>query len=130
MTREGLERQYPRARLALACRAAGLEPPLDSPYMVDLKDLEGLEKDTLIAKNLGFGGKMCVHPTQIEIINRVFSYRQDEIVQAQKIIAAFKKAEAEGKGAIQLDGKFIDIALVKKAQRILAASDSVSEEEK
>lgn len=130
MTREGLERQYPRARLALACRAAGLEPPLDSPYMVDLKDLEGLEKDTWIAKNLGFGGKMCVHPTQIEIINRIFSYGQDEIVQAQKIIDAFKKAESEGKGAIQLDGKFIDIALVRNAQRILAASESGSDKDR
>jgi citrate lyase subunit beta/citryl-CoA lyase len=123
MTRDGTERQYVRARLAVACRAAGLEPPLDTPYVLDINDLEALEQDSLVAKNLGFGGKMCVHPNQIETINKVFSYTKDEVEQAQKIIDAFMDAEERGTGAIQLEGKFIDIALVRKAQRIKAASN-------
>jgi citrate lyase subunit beta/citryl-CoA lyase len=122
MTREGRERHYPRARMAVACRAAGLEPPLDTPYMVDLKDLDALEADARAARNLGFGGKMCVHPNQVAVINRVFSPTNEEVMQAEKIIAAFSEAEKQGVGAIQLNGKFIDIALVKKARRILAGA--------
>ena len=122
MTRESFKRQYPQARLTLACHAASLAPLLDSPYMVNLKDTQGLEEDTLTAKRLAFGWKMCVHPVQVEIINKVFSYTQNEIDQAQKILAAFQNAELEGKGAIQLDGEFIDIALIRKARRVLSSS--------
>lgn len=120
MTPEGAERLYPRARIAVACRAAGLEPPLDTPYMLDIKDLQALEEDARAAKGQGFGGKMCIHPIQVDVVNQVFSPTPEDVDLAQRIISAFEEAEACDVGAIQLDGKFIDIALVKKAQRILA----------
>ena len=126
MTRTGEEIAYPRARLAIACRAAGIEPPIDTPYMIDLKDPEALEADAQCAKQLGFQGKLCIHPNQVDICNRIFSPTGKDIEQARKIVAAFKEAEAAGTGVLQVDGKFIDLPLVKQAQRILKIAKKIS----
>jgi citrate lyase subunit beta/citryl-CoA lyase len=126
MTKTGEEIAFPRARLAVACRAAGIEPPLDTPFMIDLKDPEALEADAKIARQLGFQGKLCIHPNQVDICNRIFSPTNEDIEQANKIVTAFKQAEAAGTGALQVDGKFIDIALVKQAQRILKIAGKIA----
>jgi citrate lyase subunit beta/citryl-CoA lyase len=122
LTKTGDELEYPRARIAVACHAVKLMPPLDTPFMIDIKDFVSLEEDSLRAKRLGFGGKLCIHPSQIEIIRKVFSPTQAEIEYAKKVIDAFKKAEANGLAAIQLDGKFIDYPVVEHARRILETS--------
>jgi len=119
MTQNGDELLYPRSRIAMACRAAGLEPPLDSPYMIDIKDVEGLKTDALRGKQLGFQGKLCVHPIQIEPCNQIFSPTPEEIHYAEKVILAFDKAKDKGAGALQLDGKFIDEPIVEKARRVM-----------
>ncbi|MFC2166158.1 HpcH/HpaI aldolase/citrate lyase family protein [Acidobacteriota bacterium] len=119
MTLTGEELLYPRSRIAVACRATGLEPPLDSPYMIDIKDVEGLKSEALRAKQLGFQGKLCVHPTQIEPCNQIFSPTPEEIHYAEKVIQAFGEAKAKGLGALQLDGKFIDEPIVEKARRVM-----------
>jgi citrate lyase subunit beta/citryl-CoA lyase len=126
MTRTGEEISYPRARLAVACRAAGVEPPIDTPYMIDLKDPEALEADARRAKQLGFQGKLCIHPNQVDICNRIFSPADKDIEQAHKIVAAFKEAKAAGAGVLQVDGKFIDLPLVKQAQRTLKIAEKIS----
>jgi len=123
MTKAGEEIVYPRARLAIACRAAGIEPPLDTPFMIDLKDMKALEADAQSAKKLGFQGKLCIHPNQVDICNRIFSPTDKDIEQAHKIVAAFNQAEAAGTGALQVDGKFIDFPVVKQAQRILKIAE-------
>jgi len=119
MTLTGEELLYPRSRIAVACRAAGLEPPLDSPYMIDIKDVDGLKSDALRAKQLGFQGKLCVHPIQVEPCNQIFSPTSEEIRHAEKIIQAFEEAKAKGVGALQLEGKFIDEPIVEKARRVM-----------
>lgn len=119
MTLSGEEFLYPRSKIAVACRAAGLEPPLDSPYMIDIKDVSGLKSDALRAKQLGFQGKLCIHPNQVEVCNQVFSPSLAEISYAEKVIQAFEEAKAKGLGAIQLDGKFIDEPIVEKARRVM-----------
>ncbi len=119
MTQNGDELLYPRSRIAMACRAAGLEPPLDSPYMIDIKDVDGLKADAVRAKQLGFQGKLCVHPIQIEPCNLIFSPTPEEIHYAEKVILAFDEAKAKGAGALQLDGKFIDEPIVEKARRVM-----------
>jgi citrate lyase subunit beta/citryl-CoA lyase len=125
MSKTGEEIAFPRARLAVACRAAGIEPPLDTPFMIDLKDLDALEADAKSAKQLGFQGKLCIHPNQVDICNRIFSPTDKDIEQAHKIVAAFNQAEAAGTGALQVDGKFIDFPVVKQAQRILKIAEKV-----
>jgi citrate lyase subunit beta/citryl-CoA lyase len=126
ITKTGEELFYPRSRIAVACRAAGVEPPLDTPFMIDLKDLKALEADTKRACQLGFQGKLCIHPNQIDICNRLFSPTKDEIEYAQKVIQAFDAAEASGTAAIQLEGKFIDYPVVERSRRILKISKSIA----
>ncbi len=119
MTKEGAELLYPRSRISIACRAADVEPPLDTPFMVDLKDMEALKADAKIAKQLGFQGKLCVHPNQIEPCNAIFSPTKEEILYAEKVVQAFDEAEAKGIAVFQLDGKFVDYAVVERSRRIL-----------
>ncbi len=71
------------------------------------------------AKQLGFQGKLCIHPNQIEPCHAVFSPSQEEILVAERVIEAFEEAEAGGAAAIQLDGKFIDYPVVERARRTL-----------
>ncbi len=126
ITKSGEELFYPRARIAVACRAAGVEPPLDTPFMIDLKDLEALEADIKRACLLGFQGKLCIHPNQIDICNRLFSPSKKEIQYAQKVIQAFDEAEAGGSGVFQLEGKFVDRPVVERAKRILNIATKIS----
>lgn len=115
----GEELIYPRSRVCLACRAVGLEPPIDTPFLADLKDLAALETDARRAKQFGFQGKLCIHPIQIEVVNRVFSPSQTEIESAAQVVAAFETAEAQGQGVIQVAGKMVDLPVVEEARRIM-----------
>ena len=126
LTKTGEELTYPRARIAVACRAAGLDPPIDTPFMIDLKDLKALEEDTKRACRLGFQGKLCIHPNQLDICNRLFSPTEEEVEFAKKVIAAFEEAEAGGVAAIQLDGKFIDYPVVARSRHILRLAALIS----
>ena len=119
ITKEGTELSYPRSRIAVASRAAGIEPPLDTPFMMDLKDMEALKVDAGRAKQLGFQGKLCIHPNQIEPCHAIFSPAKEEILYAERVVQVFEEAEKEGSAAIQLDGRFIDYPVVERARRIL-----------
>jgi citrate lyase subunit beta/citryl-CoA lyase len=112
------ELAYARAKIVTASRAAGIEAPFDTVW-VDLADLDGLEASARTALGFGFQGKMCIHPNQIAIVNRVFTPSEAEIKFAERVVAAFALAEAEGNAAIQLDGKFIDYPILYRAQRVL-----------
>ena len=125
MTADGTELLYPRSRLAVACRAAGLEPPLDTPFMIDLKDLNALERDALSARQLGFQGKLCIHPNQVELVNRVFSPSSENVNYARRVVAAFDAAEATGQGVLLVDGKFVDYPVVTRARRVLEIAASI-----
>jgi citrate lyase subunit beta/citryl-CoA lyase len=126
LTREGKELEYPRARIPVACRSAGIMPPLDTPWMVDLKDIEGLIADAKKAKAHGFGGKLLIHPNQIEPCHDVFTPSQKEIDFAKKVIEVFEAAEKRGQAAIQLDGKFIDYPVLMQAKRISDLAESMA----
>ena len=117
-TRAEAELAHARAVIATASRAAGIEAPLDTVW-VDLTDPEGLEASAHTALAYGFQGKMCIHPDQIAIVNRVFTPTDAEIAFAERVCTAFAQAESEGSAAIQLDGKFIDYPIVYRAQRTM-----------
>jgi citrate lyase subunit beta/citryl-CoA lyase len=119
LTKEGRELFYPRSRIAVACRAAGVEPPLDSPFMIDIGDIEGLKADANRAKELGFQGKLCIHPSQVQPCQDIFTPTAEEAEYAKRVTQAFEKAEARGVSALQLDGRFIDYAVVERARRVL-----------
>jgi len=112
------ELEHARAEMAVASRAGGLEAPIDTVW-VHIKDLEGLASSAKRARQLGFQGKMCIYPPQVERVNAAFTPTETEIAFARRVVAAFEKAEREGSSSIQLDGYFIDYPIVYKAQRTL-----------
>jgi citrate lyase subunit beta / citryl-CoA lyase len=112
------ELEHARAEMAVASRAAGLEAPIDTVW-VHIKDLDGVANSAKRARQLGFQGKMCIYPPQVERVNAAFTPTETEIAFARRVVAAFEQAEREGSSSIQLDGYFIDYPIVYKAQRTL-----------
>ena len=128
LSKEGVELSFPRAYVALAARAAGI-PAVDTVF-IDIMDREGLIRDSKAAKQLGFRGKLLVHPNQIQTVNEVFSPTQQEVEYCKRVVAAFKEAQARGAGAISLDGKMIDYANYRQAEEILAIWDAIIKRKK
>jgi citrate lyase subunit beta/citryl-CoA lyase len=112
---------YPMSRLAVAARATGIRA-IDGP-LADYRDLDGFRKSCMIARSLGYDGKWCIHPSQIPIANEVFSPTEEEITWARRVLEAYKRAAAEGRGAISLDGKMIDGASIRLAEMTIAGTD-------
>lgn len=127
ITKDGAELMYPRSRIAVACRAAGMPPPLDTPFMIDLKDIDALKADAARAKQMGFQGKLCIHPNQIEPCHAIFTPAGEEIDFARRVVDAFEAEEARGSAAIQVDGKFVDYAVVKRSRRILRLASRIAQ---
>jgi citrate lyase subunit beta/citryl-CoA lyase len=123
------ELAYARAKIVTASRTAGIEAPFDTVW-VDLADEEGLEASARTALGFGFQGKMCIHPNQIAVVNRVFTPSEAEIAFAERVVAAFAQAEVEGSAAIQLDGKFIDYPILYRAQRVLKKIEAIRTRER
>jgi len=96
----------------------------DGAY-TDLHDEKGFCAEAEMAHRLGYWGKSCIHPCQIEPANAIFSYSDSEIAFARRILAAAQSAEAEGIGVFTLDGKMIDLPFIRRAESILAASEGL-----
>ena len=108
-----------RAACVIACRAAGMDSPLDTVW-ADLRDAEGFALSAKRAASLGFQGKMCIHPDQIVVTNAAFTPDEATVAQARRVIAAFDEAEKQGLASIQLDGQFIDYPIVQRARQVLS----------
>jgi citrate lyase subunit beta/citryl-CoA lyase len=114
-TNEGRESFWARSQVVNAARAAGVQP-IDTVFS-DVSDMDGLLASVLEAKALGFDGKGCIHPRQIEVIHRGFTPGDKEIEKATRIVVAFEDAEAKGLGVVSLGSKMIDPPVVKRALR-------------
>jgi len=114
-TPAGLEVLYPRSAVAIAAAAHGLQA-IDLVFPA-LNDEAGLEAECRFGRQLGYSGKMVIHPNQLAVVNRAFSPSAEEIARAQRIVQA---AEAHGYGAFALDGRMVDEPIVKQAQNVLA----------
>ncbi|MFZ5591179.1 MAG: HpcH/HpaI aldolase/citrate lyase family protein [Bacillota bacterium] len=114
---------FARGALVTACAAAGLLPPLDTVWP-HIKDSAGLAEEARLARRLGFGGKLIIHPAQIDPVNQAFSPTAAEIDFARRVVEAFEQAEASGLAVIQLDGRLIEYPVVRRAQRLLGWLDS------
>ena len=108
---------YAMQRIVVAARAAGLRV-LDGP-VADYGDDEGLRESCRVARSLGFDGKWCIHPAQIETVNEVFSPTEREIEWARKVVAAYEEANAAGSGSASVDGLMIDAASIRMARTTL-----------
>lgn len=112
-TLEGRESFFARSMLVNAARAAGIQA-IDTVFS-DVGDMEGLKASVIEAKQLGFDGKGCIHPRQIQVVHEGFLPTQSEIEKAKKIVLAFEEAEAKGLGVVSLGTKMIDPPVVKRA---------------
>lgn len=111
------EIEYASNVLCVAARAADVLA-FDTPYF-QFRDSEGLRRDALEAKRCGFKGKFAIHPAQIDIINDVFSPSAADIEHARRVVSAFEEAQRRGRGSTSLDGKVIDVPVVKRARALL-----------
>lgn len=108
---------YVMQRVVVAARAAGIKA-YDGPT-ANYTDLEALKRSCRVSRALGYDGKWCIHPKQIEVVNRVFSPTEEEIERAEKILAAYEEANVGGSGAIVVDGEMVDAASIRMARRVL-----------
>lgn len=122
-TPRSLALAYPRSKLVVDTRAAGLQWLVDGVFM-NLKDTEALHEECLIARELGFVGKMAIHPTQVDVMHKVFSPSAEEIEYARGLVAAFREGEARGVGAVKFQGMMVDYANVRLAERTLSLAGS------
>jgi citrate lyase subunit beta/citryl-CoA lyase len=118
-----------RCSFVVESRAAGLEPPLDTVW-VALKDDEGFRRSVQHVKDIGFQGKLCIHPDQVPVVNERFRPSEKELARARRIVEAFAEAEREGLAAIQVDGQFVDYPIVYLAQRVIARADAIAAAER
>jgi citrate lyase subunit beta/citryl-CoA lyase len=111
---------YARSRIVSAARAAGLQHPVQSVY-TNVHDLEGLRRSTEEGKRLGFVGRSTIHPSQISVVNEVFTPTEEEVTEAQGLLDRLASEATSGTGAFVLqDGRFVDRAVVESARLTLA----------
>lgn len=114
---------YALSKMMLACRANGLRP-IDGPFG-DIKDPQGYKAAARRAAVLGYEGKWAIHPTQVPIANEVYSPSEAEVTKAKRILEAMADAAKQGKGAVTLDGRLIDIASIKMAEALMEKAKAI-----
>ena len=116
---DGQEVLFARSKLVMDSAAAGIRGPFDLVH-VDVRDDEGLEAESRLARSLGFRGKVCIHPAQVDIVNAVFAPGEDELARARRIVESYTQGIAEGRGAVALDGEMIDLPVFERARLLIA----------
>jgi len=127
-TRDANDEAYPGHRwhavmhaIVANARANGLRC-VDGPYS-DFRNLEGFEYSCRVARTMGFDGKQCIHPQQLELVNRIFGPTPEEIAHARRVVEAYDAAAAAGRGAVSLDGRMVDEANVRMARVVLTHAE-------
>lgn len=115
---------YAISRMVVAARANGLRA-IDGPFG-NFSDADGYRSAARRAAVLGCEGKWAIHPSQIALGNEVFSPSEKDVAQARRIIAAMKEAEAQGKGAVSLDGRLIDYASIRQAEVLVKKAEEIA----
>lgn len=116
---------WPRAMTVAAASAAGLQP-IDAAFFTAVKDAEASRQDALLARELGFAGKLVFHPVQIAVANEVFAPSAEEIAWARKVAEAHREATEKGLGTTVVDGTFVAIDIVLMAERTLRKAAQIA----
>lgn len=112
---------YARNKIAIAARAAGIDA-IDGAYP-NFSDAEGYRRECTHSHILGFVGKWAIHPNQIDIANQIYAPSQEEVARARKLDAVYQEALDRGVGAIAVDGKMIDVAIIRSLRTTLQKAD-------
>jgi len=112
--------------VVIAARVAGVQASGLTSTLANFADLEGLRVSATRARQMGFRGAGCIHPTQVPILNECFSPDPAKVEYARKIIDVYEEAEAQGRASVALDGKMIDIPVVIRARRFVERADAIA----
>jgi len=116
-TEDAIEVLYARSAVVTACAANELQA-IDMVY-IDFRDIEGLRLEAEQGASFGFSGKQIIHPNQVSAVQEAFTPSDEAIEYAQRVVKTFAASQKEGRGAFALDGKMIDMPLLKNAQKVL-----------
>ena len=121
-TKPGWEIFYARNAILMACRAAGISA--QDAVFSDISDAEGLQRDLEMTRALGFDGKTCVHPRQIDAVNACFTPSEKELRDAQRVLEALEEAARNHTGVCVLDGGMVDKPMELRARTTLAKAEA------
>ena len=110
----------PKQQVVIAARAAGLIPLGLMGTVANFQDLNGIRRAAEMSRRFGIEGAPCVHPSNVPILNAAFSPSPDEIDYAERVVEAYADATGKGSGAVAVDGKMIDVPVVRRAELLLA----------
>jgi len=127
---EGLELYYAMAKLVVICKANGLMPMGVMGSIGDFRDLKGFEQAARRARQIGCEGASCIHPDQVEILNRVFSPDPAKVAYARRVVEAFEKGLTQGTASVNVDGKMVDFPVYNRAKLILQRAEAIAELER
>ncbi|MGH9102629.1 MAG: HpcH/HpaI aldolase/citrate lyase family protein [Acidimicrobiales bacterium] len=111
-----------RSLVLLAARAAGIDQPMEAVFM-DFRNLDALRTECLLAKRLGYVGKVAIHPAQVPVIHDVFTPGVEEVAHQRKILEHFDRALEAGSASIAVDGRMVDYAVARMARAVLARAE-------
>ncbi len=115
---------YAVARMVVAARANGLRA-IDGPFG-DIKNTAGFAAQARLSAVLGCEGKWAIHPSQVDVVNDIFSPSEDEILRANRVISAMEEAKRDGRGAVTLDGRLIDLASIRQAEVLVRKAEVIA----
>jgi malyl-CoA/(S)-citramalyl-CoA lyase len=115
---------YAVARMIVAARANGLRA-VDGPFG-DISDPDGFAAQARRSAVLGCEGKWAIHPSQVDIVNQIFSPSEEEVTRAKRVLKAMEEAKSEGRGAVTLDGRLIDLASIRQAEVLVRKAEVIN----
>ncbi len=118
---------YPKQQMLLAAYAAGIIPLGVIGSIADFQDLPAYREAIGRSRRFGFQGASCIHPSVVPLLNEGFSPSHEEMAAAERIVAGFAAAKAAGRGAVTVDGKMVDIPVVRRAERVLKTARRIAE---
>ncbi len=115
----------PKQQLVAAARAAGIRPMGLVGSIAEYKDIERVREMVRLSKRVGLQGASCIHPNQVRVCNEEFGPGAVEVEAARRMVEAYEKAHAEGVGAIEVDGKMVDIPVAERARELLRLHEAI-----
>ena len=116
---------FPKQQIAIAARAAGVVPFGIMGTVADYSDTDVVRAIAERSRRFGFEGAACIHPSIVPILNAAFTPGETEVDHARRVVAAYAEAEAAGKGAITVDGKMVDVPVVRRARNLLVRFEAI-----
>jgi len=122
---DGMELLFAVSYLIAVCKSLNIRPVGLLGSVAGFKDIEGYERAAIRARQLGCEGAPCIHPAQVEVLNRVFSPSPDKIEYAKRIVQAFEEATKKGTASVSVDGKMVDVPVYHRAKLVFERAKAI-----